>query len=259
MADVYQHFRKDEAPFIAAFLDQIETAATEYRPVLTDFLDPRQAYIAQTLIGQNDAVRLHLFGGIHAAERVRGLIAPDYFVPTDSDYELAAFEIKYPEKFAELHHSQVLGTIANAGIAREQFGDILAAGGHWQLLTTASMADWVESNITRIGKIAVRLVPIDLDALVVPEVDWEAASLTMTSLRLDSLVGHAFNLSRARAKHLVDTEKVRLNFAETTAPDAAVGLEDIVSVRGFGRVRVRALLGLTKKGKQHVDVEIIHK
>ncbi|WP_461224207.1 YlmH family RNA-binding protein [Lacticaseibacillus suihuaensis] len=259
MSDLDQHFRKDEAPFIATVLDQIETATTEYRPVLTDFLDPRQAYIAETLIARSDSVKLHLFGGIAAAERRRALIAPDYFEPAPEDYALAAIEIKYPQKFAELHHSQVLGTLANSGIARAQFGDILTAAGHWQIVTTASMSEWVATNITRIGKIAVRLVPIDLGDLVTPVTDWEAASLTMSSLRLDSLVGHAFNLSRARAKHLVDTDKVRLNFAETTAPDAAISVADIVSVRGFGRVRVRALLGVTKKGKQKLDVEIIHK
>ncbi len=36
-ADVYQHFRKSEAPFVAQVLDWIEQAQVEYRPILTAF------------------------------------------------------------------------------------------------------------------------------------------------------------------------------------------------------------------------------
>ncbi|WP_125703123.1 YlmH family RNA-binding protein [Lacticaseibacillus daqingensis] len=259
MDAIYQHFRKSEAPLIAALADSIGQAATEYRPVLTDFLDPRQWYIAQTLIGAHGEVRAHAFGGYPGAERVRVLFAPDYFTPTPGDFEVAPLALKYPTKFAELTHSQVLGTLANSGIDRAQFGDIITDGARWQVFTTRTMSDWTQRNIDKIGRIGVRFEPIDLAAVVQPTNDWEPAQLTMTRVRLDSLVGHTFNISRARAKALVEAQKVQLNFAVSTAPDLAVGLADIVSVRGFGRVRVDALPGETKKGKQRVSVSVIHK
>ncbi|WP_179395272.1 RNA-binding protein [Lacticaseibacillus absianus] len=259
MDAIYQHFRKEEGPLIDALAERIGQAATEYRPVLTDFLDPRQWYIAQTLCGAHGEVRAHAFGGWPDAERVRVLFAPDYFEPQPEDFELAALEIKYPTKFADLTHSQVLGTLANSGIDRAQFGDIVTDGVHWQTFTTRTMSEWVQANVDHVGRIGVRLEPIALDAVVRPTNDWEQAQLTMTSVRLDSLVGHTFNVSRARAKALIEGQKVRLNFAVSTAPDLMVGVADIVSVRGFGRVRVTALLGETKKGKQRVDIDVIHK
>ncbi|MFD1392989.1 RNA-binding protein [Lacticaseibacillus jixianensis] len=259
MDAIYQHFRKEEAPLIDELADQINTAATEYRPVLTDFLDPRQIHIARALTGTNGDIKCHVFGGYIGAERARVIFAPDYFAPDLIDFEIAPLLIHYPEKFAELHHSQVLGTVANAGIRMTAFGDIITDGSAWQLFTTKTMSEWVQDNITKLGRITVRLEPIGLDQVVTPQNDWEPAEVSMSSLRLDSLVGHAFNMSRARAKALIDSSKVRLNFELTDRPDAVVGSADIVSVRGYGRIRVNTVLGVSKKGKTRVAVDIIKK
>lgn len=63
-ADVYQHFRKSEAPFVAQVLDWIEQAQVEYRPILTAFLDPRQAFILQTLVGEKGTSVITLMADI---------------------------------------------------------------------------------------------------------------------------------------------------------------------------------------------------
>lgn len=259
MDNVLQHFRKDEAPFIAQVEADIETAAGEYRPVLTNFLDPRQVYITETLVNQADGVKLFCFGGFATAERQRALIAPDYFEPTPADYELSALEIIYPKKFAELDHSHILGTLANAGIERNLFGDIVSNGTQWQVIVAESMSSWVQTNIDKIGRIGVRFEPITLDALVTPTNDWETAQLTIPSLRIDAVVAHVFNISRTRAKSLVEHALVRLNFAVITRPDVEVDLHDILSVRGFGRLRIQAILGTTKKEKLRVTADVIHK
>jgi hypothetical protein len=49
-ANVYQHFRADERSFIDSVGDWIEQVQSQYAPYLTDFLDPRQSYILETLI-----------------------------------------------------------------------------------------------------------------------------------------------------------------------------------------------------------------
>lgn len=38
-----------------------------------------------------------------------------------------------------------------------------------------------------------------------------------------------------------------------------MGEADIVSVRGYGRIRVNEVLGVSKKGKERVAVDIIKK
>lgn len=259
MDNIYQHFRKDEAPFIDQMQEALAQAASEYRPILTDFLDPRQRYIVDVLGGSVEGVRVLPFGGYPNAERQRALLAPDYFEATPADYELALLAINYPEKFATLDHSHILGTLANAGIARDLFGDILTDGQNWQVVVANSMSTWVQTNVTKIGRIGVRFEPTALDAVITPQNDWEPLQTTVPSLRIDAVVAHVFNISRTRAKSLVEGEKVRLNFATMTRPDVEIGEHDLLSVRGFGRLRVDTLLGSTKKDKLRVSFSVIHK
>ncbi|MFT8339312.1 hypothetical protein [Schleiferilactobacillus harbinensis] len=55
-ATVYQHFRKEEAPFIDNVSEWMERANMEYRPILTDFLDPRQQFIVEDIVCKHGIV-----------------------------------------------------------------------------------------------------------------------------------------------------------------------------------------------------------
>ena len=49
METLLQHFRKDEQPFIEMAIGWIREVEDSYSPKLTDFLDPRQRYIVESL------------------------------------------------------------------------------------------------------------------------------------------------------------------------------------------------------------------
>ncbi|POD82070.1 putative RNA-binding protein YlmH [Lactiplantibacillus plantarum subsp. plantarum] len=66
-----QHFRDSEAPFIEQVTGWLRQVADQYRPILTAFLNPRQIYIAQTLVNQLDDVRMRASGGFEGAELQR--------------------------------------------------------------------------------------------------------------------------------------------------------------------------------------------
>ena len=104
---IYQHFRVEERPLVDEFMALIAQAQTEYRPILTHFLNPRERYIIQTLLGNSDELKLEARGGYLAAERKRMLIFPSYYEPQASDFEVTPLEISYPQKFAELSHGQI--------------------------------------------------------------------------------------------------------------------------------------------------------
>ena len=258
-ADVYQHFRKSEAPFVAQVLDWIEQAQVEYRPILTAFLDPRQAFILQTLVGEKGDVRYHFNGGYNAAERKRAMIAPDYFEPTDADFEIQLFEIRYPIKFANLSHGKVLGTLVNAGIDRDVFGDIMTDEERWQFFVTKKMAGYVEEQITKIGRVSVHLQEQDYTQLLTPKDAWQFEQTTVSSFRLDTIISTVYNLSRQRAKELIQANKVKLNWQAFDNPDFELALLDIVSVRGFGRIQLQSIDGQTRKEKYRVTLGILRK
>src|SRR5699024_8514407 len=68
-SNILQHFRKDEEPLISQLSDYIMQAENEYRPILTHFLNPREQYIAQSLIHKNQDVKVSFSGGYENAER----------------------------------------------------------------------------------------------------------------------------------------------------------------------------------------------
>ena len=49
MEAIMQHFRKDEQPFIETVIGWIREVENTYVPKLTDFLDPRERFIVESL------------------------------------------------------------------------------------------------------------------------------------------------------------------------------------------------------------------
>lgn len=260
MADenIKQHFRPDEAPFIDQVDDWLATCQNEYRPVLTEFLNPRQRYIAKTMTNSFDDVHVSQNGGWPGAEMQRLLFYPTYYQPETKDFELQLINVDYPLKFSELHHRQILGTLLSKGLKRSAFGDILHDGDVWQVVLSAQMAEFVRQQVTKIGKINVKMKLADLEEVVKPVTDWQESSTTVSSLRLDSIVAAGFNYSRNRAKTIIEHGLVRVNWETIDRPDFALSVHDLMSVRHAGRIYLKEDNGITKKGKLRVTLAVVH-
>lgn len=255
---IYQHFRKNEAPFIDRMTELINTALTEYRPILTEFLDPRQVYIVNALV-RDDEVKIHEFGGYPDAEQRRLIIAPEYFEPQSEDFKIQPVLIKYPEKFAELKHGQILGTLANQGIDREVFGDIITDGSVWQFFVDTNILEFILTQIDHIGRIKVRLEAVEFTNVIQPIVDWVTESLTVASYRLDVLVSDVFKISRQRVKQIIEAGQVKVNWEVVQKPDFEIKVLDALSVRHFGRFQVLEDHGETRKGKIRLQIRTLRK
>jgi RNA-binding protein YlmH len=258
-ANVYQHFRKDEHPFIDSVGDWLEQVDSQYAPYLTDFLDPRQAYILETLIRQDSDLAFTFYGGYEQAERKRCLIYPSYYEPTEQDFEVNLYEIVYPKKFTTLSHGKILGTLMSAGVRRNSFGDIISDGEHWQVFIAREVAIFVVSQIDKIGKVNVRLEERNYTDILLPKDEWTQERTTLSSLRLDSVISTVYGISRQRSKQLIEANMVKVNWTENQHPDFLVDLLDIISVRGFGRIQIQNLEGKTKKEKYRVVLGVLRK
>lgn len=257
--NVYQHFRTEEYPFIDAVQDWIEQVQMQYAPYLTDFLDPRQAYILETFVRQTADLKFQFYGGYQHAERQRCLIFPDYYEATSKDFEIKLFEINYPTKFATLSHGKVLGTLVSTGIKREFFGDIISDGVNWQVFVASEVSSFVQLQVTKIGNVSVRLEEKSYTEILLPKDNWTEERTTVSSLRLDTVISSVYNISRQRSKQLIETGKVKVNWTEAARPDFVLDLLDIVSVRGFGRLQIQGLEGTTKKEKIRLLLGVLRK
>lgn len=257
--NVYQHFRIDERPFIESVEDWLERVSIQYSPHLSEFLDPRQAYIAETLAKQRDDLKFKFFGGFPDAERCRCMVFPDYFEPSEDDFDIRLLEVNYPKKFSTLSHGKILGTLINSGIRRDSFGDILTDGDRWQVFLSKDISQYIISQVTKISNISIRFEETDLTAVVDPIGKLELETITASSLRLDVIVSNVYAISRQRSKQLIESGKVKVNWAVNQRPDYLLDTLDIASVRGFGRIQLNEIDGKTKKDKYRIHIGVLRK
>ncbi|MGO3731699.1 MAG: RNA-binding protein [Vagococcus sp.] len=259
LANVYQHFRKDEHPFIDLVWDWIEQVDQQYAPYVTEFLNPREVFILESLIGKNDDIHYALFGGFDTSERKCAVIYPNYYEPTQSDFDIVVYHIHYPVKFGNLTHGKILGTLMSTGIKREFIGDIITDGENWQVFVKKSVSNYIVNQVTKIGSFGVRFEEVTDANIIMPIEDWVEESLTVSSLRIDNIISSVYNVSRQRAKQVVESKRVKLNWTEIERSDYTLELYDILSVRKLGRIQILDTQGKTKKDKIRLTIRVLRK
>ncbi|MFK8242300.1 MULTISPECIES: YlmH/Sll1252 family protein [unclassified Facklamia] len=257
--DIYQHYGKEEKSFIDQVFGWMQQVENRYVPYLSGFLTPREAMITEQLVATNDDLSVSFNGGYENAERKRALIVPSYYEPSFADYNLCLLEVKFPVKFAEITHGRILGTVLSTGIDRQRIGDIMTDGTYWQLILDDTISEFIKTNVTKIGNVGVHLENIEIDSLLTSNEQWEITTIISSSMRLDALLSKVYNISRQRAKEAVAAGYVKMNFAEMSRGDIEVKLNDIVSLRKYGRFWVKSVDGVTKKDNYRLTVHVLSK
>ncbi|MBU9712438.1 RNA-binding protein [Evansella tamaricis] len=251
---LYVHFRKEEHPFVDQVLEWKELVLDQYRPKLTDFLDPRQQEIVRSLVGHQDDLHVSSWGGHSDAERKRILLYPSYFEPDISDYDIVVFELEYPSKFITIEHRQILGALMNVGLKREKFGDILNNDIRFQVILAKEVADFVKWNFTSVGKSKISLREILTTDILSLKEQYTHLEVTVSSLRLDTVIAEVYKLSRSKVKPLIESGFVKVNWKVIEDPSFSLQVNDVLSVRGKGRCEFVSNNGKTKKDKWRINV-----
>jgi RNA-binding protein YlmH len=252
--NIYQHFRLEEREFIDQVLTWKDFVESAYSPRLTDFLDPREQHILKALIGENGDIRYQLFGGFPEAERKRALIMPDYLSPDPEDYQLILFEIDYPSKFITIEHPQVLGTLMSLGLKRGKFGDILIKDGRIQFIAAKEISDYIQSNLESIGRASIQLKEMGLKKAINVENSWIQQEITVSSLRLDTIISGIHHVSRQKSQLFIQQGLVKINWTLSENPSFECAEGDLISMRGYGRVKILSIEGRTKKEKWRIVI-----
>ncbi|WP_280769065.1 RNA-binding protein [Salipaludibacillus daqingensis] len=249
---IYEHFRKEEHSFVDQVLDWKSIVEEEYRWKLTDFLDPRQQKIVQQLIGNHDDVNVQFWGGQDGVERKRALLYPDYMSPEKEDFQVAAFELRYPSKFVSIDHPQILGSLMSIGMKRDKFGDILSSDDRFQMVLSQEVADYVLVNFQSVGKAKVELKALSEENVIKQVKNLEETFVTVSSMRLDTVISEAFHLSRSKVKPAIVNGSVKVNWKLVDDPSFSLTQGDVLSMRGHGRCEIIEMEGKTKKDKQRL-------
>ena len=117
------------------------------------------------------------------------------------------------------------------------------------------MADQAIQQMTKIGRAGVALEEIPFSRLMKRQEEVTSLFLQVSSLRLDKILASSFKLSRLQAVKLIEAGKVKVNYRTVEKTFEQLELGDMVSVRGFGRIRLVDEQGFTKSGKHKLTIE----
>ena len=257
---IFQHFAPDERGFVEKMMDICQQVEETYSYHLTSFLNPREEEILQSLAGYFN-LQIHSSRQLLDTEFVRVILSPDYYLLQEEDFELMVLEILYPRKFHSLTHAQILGTLLNQlGIRRELIGDMRLGDEQTWVSLDRRFGERAQSTVSKISRVPVSWKEHSLTHLPLrTNQDVKSQQVLLSSLRLDKLVATAFKLARSNALKLIESGQVKLDYKEVRQAGKVLEVGQLVSVRGFGRVRLKEFLGFSKQGKLKLDIDIIKK
>lgn len=245
---------EDDRVLFARVYDRLTGAEQKNIPGCTCFLAPREQVLTKRLLPH---MELYFFGGSPEAERAVCCWLPDYLDSdwlTGEDGPIAAVRATFFEK-DKLTHRDFLGSLMGCGIKRETVGDIYVGEGTCDFLVTREILPYVLDNLLFAGRTKLHLEQIPLESLAGPQVTLKEIRDTVSSLRLDSIVGSGFNMARGKASALIETGKVSLNDLPCVKPDKLLSEGDKISARGFGKLLLAQVGGKTKKDRISILIE----
>lgn len=236
---------------LARVLDKFEQTERKNIPSATCFLSPREQNLAEALLnsmGVRDGYVLD--GGYEGAERRVLIFLPDW--ADDAQDELRFLRADFPKQEPAPSHRDLLGSLMGLGIVRERLGDILVSERSADIVAAPSLADYLLENWISAGRTHLRVHPIERQELLLPDVPTQEIRITVSALRLDAVVSAALHMSRSKALELIRAGRVSLDHSPCEKPDRLVEEGSLITARGFGRLRLTAVQGETKKGRTSI-------
>lgn len=240
----------EDKMFLSHICDLCDRSDKTGMIMYTRFMTPRQAHLVGERLSHIYDIRF--FGGFDGAERLMAAVVPNDW--EEISYPMCAVRVDNLSK-KELSHRDYLGSILALGITRDNLGDIAVAEDGAYVLSCVDIADYIVTNLTKIGSSGVRLsVAEDVSALEITK-NFKTISATVSSMRLDCIVSAMTGKSRSVASELISDGLVSVNYDEVKSVSHTVKDKDVLSVRGFGKARVETDMTLTKKGRTHINIQ----
>ena len=203
---------------LARAFDKVRQYEKTFEVCCTSFLDPaEQAEVTSAV----KSVLYNLYGGYEGAERKILIIG------TDEPGEVGDFlEVVSIECNEALTHRSVLGSISN----------------------------YIANNLKMVGREKVHTKKKSISELIIAPKEEKEIKMTVPSMRLDAVVSSGFGVSREKASNLIEAELVNLNYKVVKSNSKNVSVGDLISVRGYGRLELKEIIGETRKNRIRITL-----
>lgn len=238
------------------FLDLAERSYRDGIYTFTDFLGLMEQEVFFASQKEFSHVKSTLFGGTKDCERVMVRFGEEESLGYEVDFPISCVFVKHRmAKFSEkLSHRDFLGALMNLGIERDLLGDIIVKEEGAYIFCKDSIAEFITENLTKIRHTYV-VAKIYEGNTVELSNDSTELIIQVASERLDAIIAKTYKLSREASLELFKSGKVFLNGRQMTSNASRPKDGDIISVRGYGRIKYIGGVKTTKKGNLMVKIE----
>lgn len=222
--------------------------------MFSDFLNLNELHILHSVPKNLFSSQYETFGGYEYAERQ--MVA---FLPGALSYavtypirvlRIAPVHVKFAEK---LTHRDYLGAVLNLGIDRSKIGDLAVCDETCLMFCRDTIADYIIEQLVRVRHTVVTAKKMELEDISYKPALQEMSG-TVSSVRLDSVLAIGFPLSRSKLVGYIEGGKVYVNGKLITSNGYHLKENDIISVRGLGRMIYGGILSETRKGRYFVRI-----
>lgn len=247
---------EDERYLYARISDLAALSRKTGVPRFSRFLNEREAIIAKSAAGSEHAKPVFYGGFEDACRTVCGFFEGTYAEDMSPEetrglFPLCAATFTF-KKFDKPSHRDFLGAILGTGLERSVLGDILVSEERAVVFCLETALELV-CGLTKIGRAGVKAERGIVGDI--PRTALEMLDRTVSSLRLDRLVGACANISGERSASLIKSGLVSADFSVCPSVSCVVKEGTVISIRGYGRFRLAKIVGETKKGRVHILLE----
>lgn len=255
--EVYtRHIQDEQIRNLAVnVLDKVEIVLNKHEIKSTDFLTPQQAKYINELLLPFDGIQSICTGGYDGAERKIIIIIPEYLDISSVDIPISAIEATGNTQFFSVSHRDYLGSLMGLGLKREKIGDIIINENRCQIIVRNELKDYILFHFNKVGNLSVRVREIQLDDICPAEVEYKYIRGNVASLRLDAVLSLGLKISRSQAQTIISKELVSVNWEVIKKGTHEVVLDDVISIRGRGRLIVDSIGKLTKSGRITIQLK----
>jgi len=215
------------------------------RPMATVFLTPPEAKLAQG-IARKAGVEAAFSAGYPGGERQVCCFYPEGEEPV---FPIVCARIDWPIKAQAPTHRDLLGALMALGMDRALMGDLLVWPDHGLLFGLPQLFRTAVDGLCQAGNTQVSLTLLEEVPAIEPPVDFQEVKDTVASLRLDSVLASGMSTSRNKTLDWIAQGRVMVNHEPVQHQDHKLQPGDLISIRGFGRLKIVQVGQPTRKDR----------
>lgn len=195
-------------------------------------------------------------GGWEDCERVQVCFHPAEDEPV---FTAVWLEISWNAKFDRAEHSDLFGSLMALGLDRALFGDLVVQPeGKAYLYCMPECAVQLVDGWTQAGRAPIKVRQLEDAPHIIPP-EGRMMRDTVASMRLDSVLASGMRVSRAKAAEIIRQGLVSVDHQMEERVDRQIAAGQLLSVRHFGRIKVRETGEPTRKDRLPVILEVFSK